>query len=57
MDAEVSRGLVLMIRFAAMALILPVLLAGSGCGENWPCKKGKPCGNACISKEDTCHKG
>ena len=20
------------------------------------CKKGKPCGNACISKEDVCHK-
>jgi hypothetical protein len=44
----------------AKALLLVTMLTfltGSvaGCGD-WPCKKGKPCGGACIEKSDTCHK-
>ena len=28
-----------------------------GCGGDKPdCKKGKPCGQTCIDKDDTCHK-
>jgi hypothetical protein len=30
------------------------VVAVSGCQKQ--CKKGKPCGNACISKEYTCNK-
>lgn len=37
-------------------LLLIVSVLTTGC-DNWPCKKGKPCGHACISKQDTCHKG
>lgn len=39
----------------AIVLCLVVLVAVSGCQKK--CKKGKPCGNTCISKEYTCNKG
>jgi hypothetical protein len=34
------------------AVVVMVLLALGGCKT---CKKGKPCGKTCISKQDTCH--
>ena len=42
------------------ALLLTILLAVSFGMSNdvfaRNCKKGKPCGNSCISKNDVCHK-
>jgi hypothetical protein len=39
--------------FATLALCLFVFGSMS---EARNCKKGKPCGNSCISKNDVCHK-
>lgn len=36
--------------------ILTSLMMLSACDASWFCKKGKPCGRACIEKSKTCHK-
>ena len=37
--------------------IVVLLTALLGCGKGKPdCKKGKPCGDTCIDKDDTCRK-
>jgi hypothetical protein len=46
-------------RSMAWWLIVSMLAGGAlvGCGGDKPdCKKGKPCGQTCIDKDDTCHK-
>ena len=40
----------LAIIFFTTTLMMP------GLAEARNCKKGKPCGNSCISKNDVCHK-
>ncbi len=47
--------------FLKLKIVLGVLsivfLFTSGQAEARNCKKGKPCGNSCISQKDVCHKG
>jgi surface polysaccharide O-acyltransferase-like enzyme len=40
---------------ASLLLALLVVLTLTGCQKI--CKKGKPCGNTCISRDKTCHRG
>ena len=40
---------------AVVAMVLCFLVLGSNADAR-DCKKGKPCGNSCISKNDVCHK-
>lgn len=39
-------------------MLLTGLLCGAlaGCGDTPTCKKGKPCGDACIDKDKECHR-
>ncbi|MBC7385517.1 MAG: hypothetical protein H7301_05040 [Cryobacterium sp.] len=46
------------IRSVLSALIVTFALASAPAAlAAKHCSKGKPCGNACISKDDVCHKG
>jgi nucleoid-associated protein YgaU len=40
--------------FTTLVLALSLGMTTTAFAKN--CKKGKPCGNACIAKEDVCHK-
>ncbi len=41
--------------WALASFLIGGVLAGCG-GDKPDCKKGKPCGQTCIDKDDTCHK-
>jgi hypothetical protein len=40
--------------FTTLVLALSLGMTTTAFAKN--CKKGKPCGNACIAKKDVCHK-